>query len=1414
VTDESIFAAALAIADPAERSAYLDRACAGNADLRREVEGLLKAHAASNPLDQPPRPFEGTGPYVPENPNADSAAELAVGDRIGSYKLLERIGEGGMGEVWVADQIEPIKRRVALKVIKPGMDSRSVLARFEAERQALALMDHPNIARVFDAGTTPDGQPFFVMELVKGTPITEFCDARTLTPQQRLELFIPVCQAIQHAHMKGIIHRDIKPSNVLVELHDDKPVAKVIDFGVAKAIGQQLTEKTIYTGFGALVGTPAYMAPEQARFNALDVDTRADVYALGVLLYELLAGSPPLEPQRLKRAALDEVLRIVREEEPPRPSTRLSSSETRASIAATRQSDPARLSALLKGELDWIVMRALEKDRSRRYDTPSGLARDVQRYLSGEAVEACPPTLGYRLSKFYRRNRAVVQVVAAFVGLLTVAAAVSAALAWRANEAEKATGVERDRAIEAEKERGLERDRAIEAEKATGVERDRAIEAEGKTSEALKKVRLAVEEQQASQYLSDMLFVPVAFRSGASGEARRLLDRHVPGPGQTDRRALEWYFWDRLFSPRTSGVLENWTSQVDEQVGAWHALSLDGTRVAQISEPLRLLPGPGTVNAELTVWDVRTHRALLKHKIPMTRPLTLFHPPAGPRLLRPLICLSADGKRVAFAGLLTWPSNDIRLLMNLCLGTSAVIPADKDKDPPPESIVYVVDVDTGKVILDDRSQAAWSCWFSPDARWLKLYRPIRPTLRVLDLTKEHGPTTLDLDKREMTAFLDYNDPWPMSPGGSEIFLFRSGRITVRDLATGKERGWDLAGVRECRLALSPAGRLLAGVATDGSGSRTLRLWEAATGKELHNAPLGISRQGRTWEHVSFSPNGARLKVALRALEVPDQPTDVSVWDPYSGNHLPAPVGLTSNGVFSPDGKWLLDPGNPLKTWETATANPGAAFLGHTESVRFGAFMPDGKTCVSITRSGQVREWDLGSQGPAGLPLGPEKYTAPLLAGAISEDGLRLAALVAPNGRKPGANPEEDVVQVWDAAGKPIHRLPNRLPTLRRSNVDTGGIRLPEVLEPSLRPAPAKADDASKEKPCEVEKLSLDRERRRAVMLSSPPLLPNWRPIRPLRPMDVTVWDVERGTLLRRKYFAVVDKVLMAPDGSRVAILPTPPSTWANGIGPDLPHEIRLLDAEGSAKPKVLPLPDGLPPTPPPCVRAVAFSPDGRKLAARIFVDVKPNPVRRLVVWDLDREGPPATFNSAEPEWKASQYEGNGLFWSADGAWLINVVNRVQGDYVRVQDAVSISILDASTGATLVTMEQPLGGVGQLGVVVAKLALSPDRRRLAALMTQPPWQVRGELRAWDIPSGKLVLTEPLELLGNNYDLGRWGGTIGNQFAAFSFTADGLAVTLRELGVLTDDPNVPNPRDVRGTLMWSVRTLGATAEGQAP
>jgi serine/threonine protein kinase/tetratricopeptide (TPR) repeat protein len=413
-----------------DRTAYLSANAGDDAELLAAVERLLAAHEQPAPILARVAPGVRTADYA-------TIAET-VGTKIGPYKLMEQIGEGGFGLVFVAEQTEPVRRKVAIKVIKPGMDSRQVMNRFQAERQALAMMDHPNIARVLDAGATDSGRPYFVMELVRGIPITAYCDQNHLTPHERLELFVSVCHAIQHAHQKGVIHRDIKPSNVLVTSHDGKPVAKVIDFGVAKAIHQPLTERTIYTNFAQMIGTPLYMSPEQAEMSGLDIDTRSDIYSLGVLLYELLTGSTPLAKKRVATAAYDEIRRLIREEEPPKPSTRLSSSDSLASIAAQRHTEPAKLSKLVRGDLDWITMKALEKDRTRRYETANGLARDIQRYLEDDVVEARPPSTAYRLRKFARKYRAALTTAVALVLLLVAGITASTVLAVRATRAEAA----------------------------------------------------------------------------------------------------------------------------------------------------------------------------------------------------------------------------------------------------------------------------------------------------------------------------------------------------------------------------------------------------------------------------------------------------------------------------------------------------------------------------------------------------------------------------------------------------------------------------------------------------------------------------------------------------------------------------------------------------------------------------------------------------------------------------------------------------------------------------------------------------------------------------------------------------------------------------------------------------------------
>jgi serine/threonine protein kinase/tetratricopeptide (TPR) repeat protein len=448
---EEIFFAALEIDDPDARSSFLEKAC-GDCDVRQRVERLLARDAqASGFLESPAAPPTLTvdSPSLPEGP----------GTVIGPYKLMEQIGEGGMGVVYVAEQSKPVRRKVALKIIKPGMDTKQVIARFEAERQALAMMDHPNIAKVYDAGTTAPappltkggpggvdaalgavgaGRPYFVMELVRGIPITEYCDRERLSIPERLELFVLVCRAVQHAHQKGIIHRDLKPSNILVTIIDGTAVPKVIDFGVAKATGGSLTERTIYTAFHQFVGTPLYMSPEQAELSGMDIDTRSDIYSLGVLLYELLTGTTPFDSETLKQAAFDELRRLIREQEPPKPSTRISTlGRTATTLSANRQTDPWRLRKSLHGELDWIVMKCLEKDRNRRYETANSLVADLRRHLNHEPVAAGPPSIGYRLRKAARRNRAALVTVAVLATALMAGTAVSTWEAIRAMKAEE-----------------------------------------------------------------------------------------------------------------------------------------------------------------------------------------------------------------------------------------------------------------------------------------------------------------------------------------------------------------------------------------------------------------------------------------------------------------------------------------------------------------------------------------------------------------------------------------------------------------------------------------------------------------------------------------------------------------------------------------------------------------------------------------------------------------------------------------------------------------------------------------------------------------------------------------------------------------------------------------------------------------
>ncbi len=451
-----IFEACLDEDSSEARAAFVRRECGADAALVSAVMELLTAHEANgsflekplDPLLAGSRPGEFTATL-----DMPKISEL-LGQRIGPYKLREQVGEGGFGVVYVADQTAPVQRRVALKIIKPGMDTKEVIARFEAERQALAMMDHPHIAKVFDAGTTDTGRPYFVMELIRGLPITQFCREKQLDLRTQLKLFVDICRAVQHAHHKGIIHRDLKPSNILITLHDGDPVVKVIDFGIVKALSQKLTEHTVYTRQAQMIGTPAYMSPEQAEFSCLDIDTRSDVYSLGVLLYELLTGVTPFDQQALMSKGFDEMRRIIREDDPPRPSHRISTLdiEEQSTLEKLRGLDTRQFSHSLKRELDWIVMKALEKKRDRRYESASAFAADVERYLNDEPVQACPPSVGYRLKKIARRNKGLLTTMVLVVLALVVGLGMAAWQAFEASLARDDAIQQRDKATESEKE--------------------------------------------------------------------------------------------------------------------------------------------------------------------------------------------------------------------------------------------------------------------------------------------------------------------------------------------------------------------------------------------------------------------------------------------------------------------------------------------------------------------------------------------------------------------------------------------------------------------------------------------------------------------------------------------------------------------------------------------------------------------------------------------------------------------------------------------------------------------------------------------------------------------------------------------------------------------------------------------------
>ena len=567
---DEIYLAAVALSGDAERAAFLDQACAARPELRQRIERLLRAQPhVQGFLESVAAPPLDLGPLAPTL--LETVRTDVPGTKIGVYTLLEQIGEGGMGVVYVAEQTVPVRRRVALKIVKPGMDTREVLSRFEAERQALAMMNHPHIAKILDGGMTDSGRPYFVMELVKGIPITDYCDQHKLSLRQRLELFILVCQAVQHAHQRGIIHRDLKPSNVLVELHDVVPVPKIIDFGISKAINQQLSSQPIYTQFAQLVGTPLYMSPEQAQLSGLDVDTRSDVYSLGVLLYELLSGATPFDSASLMKSGLEEMRRIIREDEPARPSSKVSTmhAERLSTVSDRRQTDARKLSATIQRELDWIVMKTLEKDRNRRYESASALAADVQRYLVDEPVLACPASAAYRLRKYVRKHRTLLTTVVIVTMALLLGTVAST---WQAFEAISANKLADERLILADERLELANKRLVSEQQALA----QANEQRQRASENLQKALGAVDQMLIRVAENKLEEIPGAehLQRELFQDALKFYDQFLKqAPDDFQLRVSTAKAWSRISHlHHTLGNVTKGQETLQESIRLWEAL--------------------------------------------------------------------------------------------------------------------------------------------------------------------------------------------------------------------------------------------------------------------------------------------------------------------------------------------------------------------------------------------------------------------------------------------------------------------------------------------------------------------------------------------------------------------------------------------------------------------------------------------------------------------------------------------------------------------------------------------------------------------------------------------------------------------------------------------------------------------------